>query len=179
MTMITPSYLGETIEYSSLHACRSTLEDPTLQQYYTDLLAQPTLPIYFVGELTDADREYLTKQRRQALTTLFNLGFDTGILVPPAVSEDQVVSVQSRLNDVNMFKMYPLMPGRDDDVISTLRDLYVQTFTPDRRSQLEAWLAQLGIDIQPCLTTAMTALSGGVSMDPNLLKFMAEFVTPS
>ena len=31
MTMITPSYLGETIEYSSLHACRSTLEDPTHQ----------------------------------------------------------------------------------------------------------------------------------------------------
>ena len=31
MTMITPSYLGETIEYSSLHACRSTLEDPTYQ----------------------------------------------------------------------------------------------------------------------------------------------------
>ena len=30
MTMITPSYLGETIEYSSLHACRSTLEDPSL-----------------------------------------------------------------------------------------------------------------------------------------------------
>ena len=34
MTMITPSYLGETIEYSSLHACRSTLEDPTLQLLY-------------------------------------------------------------------------------------------------------------------------------------------------
>ena len=32
MTMITPSYLGETIEYSSLHACRSTLEDPTSVQ---------------------------------------------------------------------------------------------------------------------------------------------------
>ena len=32
MTMITPSYLGETIEYSSLHACRSTLEDPTPRQ---------------------------------------------------------------------------------------------------------------------------------------------------
>ena len=30
MTMITPSYLGETIEYSSLHACRSTLEDPII-----------------------------------------------------------------------------------------------------------------------------------------------------
>ena len=33
MTMITPSYLGETIEYSSLHACRSTLEDPTRLLY--------------------------------------------------------------------------------------------------------------------------------------------------
>ena len=33
MTMITPSYLGETIEYSSLHACRSTLEDPTSLAY--------------------------------------------------------------------------------------------------------------------------------------------------
>ena len=32
MTMITPSYLGETIEYSSLHACRSTLEDPTYNE---------------------------------------------------------------------------------------------------------------------------------------------------
>ena len=32
MTMITPSYLGETIEYSSLHACRSTLEDPMPRQ---------------------------------------------------------------------------------------------------------------------------------------------------
>ena len=36
MTMITPSYLGETIEYSSLHACRSTLEDPTrFEQFAT------------------------------------------------------------------------------------------------------------------------------------------------
>ena len=33
MTMITPSYLGETIEYSSLHACRSTLEDPTSRSW--------------------------------------------------------------------------------------------------------------------------------------------------
>ena len=36
MTMITPSYLGETIEYSSLHACRSTLEDPTYRNYETN-----------------------------------------------------------------------------------------------------------------------------------------------
>ena len=39
MTMITPSYLGETIEYSSLHACRSTLEDPTHPQTIALILA--------------------------------------------------------------------------------------------------------------------------------------------
>ena len=40
MTMITPSYLGETIEYSSLHACRSTLEDPTVRDA-TDAATEP------------------------------------------------------------------------------------------------------------------------------------------
>ena len=39
MTMITPSYLGETIEYSSLHACRSTLEDPTFLSMPNDVSA--------------------------------------------------------------------------------------------------------------------------------------------
>ena len=42
MTMITPSYLGETIEYSSLHACRSTLEDPTLLRSELDDWDLPT-----------------------------------------------------------------------------------------------------------------------------------------
>ena len=41
MTMITPSYLGETIEYSSLHACRSTLEDPTPQRRLRPQRAEP------------------------------------------------------------------------------------------------------------------------------------------
>ena len=40
MTMITPSYLGETIEYSSLHACRSTLEDPTQYEHVGVLIAE-------------------------------------------------------------------------------------------------------------------------------------------
>ena len=47
MTMITPSYLGETIEYSSLHACRSTLEDPTPDR----LAAQLGKNMPFVGEM--------------------------------------------------------------------------------------------------------------------------------
>ena len=45
MTMITPSYLGETIEYSSLHACRSTLEDPT-----REIAAKYLCAIALVGE---------------------------------------------------------------------------------------------------------------------------------
>ena len=47
MTMITPSYLGETIEYSSLHACRSTLEDPTI--WLLKLLHIVTLALHFVA----------------------------------------------------------------------------------------------------------------------------------
>ena len=43
MTMITPSYLGETIEYSSLHACRSTLEDPTVTGAFLRSLS-PVVP---------------------------------------------------------------------------------------------------------------------------------------
>ena len=47
MTMITPSYLGETIEYSSLHACRSTLEDPTVASLF--LKGGPQYSIDFRG----------------------------------------------------------------------------------------------------------------------------------
>ena len=48
MTMITPSYLGETIEYSSLHACRSTLEDPT----HDHQLMAISLGAVFFGAMT-------------------------------------------------------------------------------------------------------------------------------
>ena len=58
MTMITPSYLGETIEYSSLHACRSTLEDPTdgTVAELADLLGEhfsTPVPRYYGGPATD------------------------------------------------------------------------------------------------------------------------------
>ena len=44
MTMITPSYLGETIEYSSLHACRSTLEDPTEAAHEKNIIHRDLKP---------------------------------------------------------------------------------------------------------------------------------------
>ena len=55
MTMITPSYLGETIEYSSLHACRSTLEDPTATA--AECSSRVTLhdPAYLYSAAVDRD----------------------------------------------------------------------------------------------------------------------------
>ena len=63
MTMITPSYLGETIEYSSLHACRSTLEDPTdiiVADTTLGLVMQESdhLPVYYFP-IKDVHEEYL------------------------------------------------------------------------------------------------------------------------
>ena len=58
MTMITPSYLGETIEYSSLHACRSTLEDPTVHvQDVVTAATEDASYLYFVatGTLSSAE----------------------------------------------------------------------------------------------------------------------------
>ena len=51
MTMITPSYLGETIEYSSLHACRSTLEDPTRKQPRNTLVYEALIGSSCHGQL--------------------------------------------------------------------------------------------------------------------------------
>ena len=76
MTMITPSYLGETIEYSSLHACRSTLEDPTTQlllnlphttldtQFVMTDFASPSWKFRYRGHLDlDDVRAILRKQK--------------------------------------------------------------------------------------------------------------------
>ena len=54
MTMITPSYLGETIEYSSLHACRSTLEDPTpgTDQEYGGIIRHGAKLLFAFAEAT-------------------------------------------------------------------------------------------------------------------------------
>ena len=50
MTMITPSYLGETIEYSSLHACRSTLEDPTTRVVFDGPKRTAELSLLNIGD---------------------------------------------------------------------------------------------------------------------------------
>ena len=84
MTMITPSYLGETIEYSSLHACRSTLEDPTLdnnQVYVTsqnhgycinpDSLGDTEFDLWF-SNVDDKTVEGIKHQNKKCIAVQFH-----------------------------------------------------------------------------------------------------------
>ena len=92
MTMITPSYLGETIEYSSLHACRSTLEDPSPTGYVlywqlTELgvecqVIAPTLVPVKAGDRVKTDRRDALKLARS-----YRSGDLTPVWVPDEGSE--------------------------------------------------------------------------------------------
>ena len=75
MTMITPSYLGETIEYSSLHACRSTLEDPTICS--TSIVYGAIGPYYFHdGEHRERHLNVYGGTARLQIQYLNNIIFD-------------------------------------------------------------------------------------------------------
>ena len=121
MTMITPSYLGETIEYSSLHACRSTLEDPT-ELFGRDMKLAPgdKLKVSYVA--VDADE----KVRSQDATMTMNFNPET-----QATIERSGLRVLGRMD---------LPPGRYQiryaahesgaDVVGSVRyDLEVPDFT--------------------------------------------------
>ena len=69
MTMITPSYLGETIEYSSLHACRSTLEDPTAAKQALAIVAASMpgeIPAWALSDLVHGTGEKVADQLQES-----------------------------------------------------------------------------------------------------------------
>ena len=80
MTMITPSYLGETIEYSSLHACRSTLEDPT-----GEIGAHATTP---ATQATIAFGDTPAKHGNAVVVAPLEAGRSAQLVVTPLVRED-------------------------------------------------------------------------------------------
>ena len=71
MTMITPSYLGETIEYSSLHACRSTLEDPTAKDPAARFSSAHAMRLAIEEAMPAAWQTNCDKQSEAFLRTLF------------------------------------------------------------------------------------------------------------
>ena len=115
MTMITPSYLGETIEYSSLHACRSTLEDPTETVHVLDA----SLVVDVVSGLLDPERrEGLDGENRELQARL----------------RDQHAAKQKR-------PLLPLAEARANREQLDFSDLPVPPFTGTR--ELEPALADL------------------------------------
>ena len=81
MTMITPSYLGETIEYSSLHACRSTLEDPTVFSCgIAEIQCQVSANL--LGNERTRDQSPGSVLRRRSLSSLLH-GFRIGCFCHP------------------------------------------------------------------------------------------------
>ena len=84
MTMITPSYLGETIEYSSLHACRSTLEDPTV--------SASTLNFGSQGVLTANVDQTSTIAVQCTNTTPYNIGLNAGTSSGATVTTRKMVN---------------------------------------------------------------------------------------
>ena len=98
MTMITPSYLGETIEYSSLHACRSTLEDPTV--FICD--GRPVLALVPGDRRADPAKIAAAGGARYARVAAHHevqsaTGFDPGAVAPFPVSDATKVLVEREL----------------------------------------------------------------------------------
>ena len=82
MTMITPSYLGETIEYSSLHACRSTLEDPTGIPEMRDALVGVV-----AGDLCDAGDLNVGHDSLPSFRAAGSRGSVMGLILPEILSK--------------------------------------------------------------------------------------------
>ena len=120
MTMITPSYLGETIEYSSLHACRSTLEDPTEEAW-----ARGGLP--FLGAYSDL----LFEKAANDTIADFARAKIRGIVKDPATAEllcpDNVFGCKRLCVDTGYFETYNMPHVKLVDVSRTP----IERFTAD------------------------------------------------
>ena len=110
MTMITPSYLGETIEYSSLHACRSTLEDPTLKlDRHTVFLALP---------LTETKIGVSNAASTARMAATIKSSVSVNALVARRTRGIHIVSKTSRKRQsfTNIAKTCTRIPGRDTGI---------------------------------------------------------------
>jgi len=96
MTMITPSYLGETIEYSSLHACRSTLEDPTFYDNQGNIIDKG-IAIYFPGPNSYTGEDVVEFQGHGGMSVMRKL-LEIALFLGARLSEPGEFSKRAFLN---------------------------------------------------------------------------------
>ena len=130
MTMITPSYLGETIEYSSLHACRSTLEDPTAASLVGILAAMVLAVVANVVVARHYRRWDWTKAKRYTLTdatraTLHDLHEPVDLWVLMGGADPLEQSVKQLLvgyaAETDALKVHYVDPDRDTAALEDVR----------------------------------------------------------
>ena len=156
MTMITPSYLGETIEYSSLHACRSTLEDPTpgyrlLSADYSQVELRIIAALTHEAGLLEAFRagtdihtataarvfdvfpEMVTPEMRRK-AKMVNFGIAYGISAFGLAQRLGIPRREAAEIIAQYFKQFPGIRKYMDDTIAFARNKgYVETVTGRRR----------------------------------------------
>ena len=143
MTMITPSYLGETIEYSSLHACRSTLEDPTYL-HRSDAALPPTLGVLVQIDKDNAEVAKDLAQQIAAMRPLYTTRED----VPAEVVEKERRIAEQITRD----------EGKPEQAIGKIVDgrlnayfkdvvLTEQAFVKDQKTTIKQVLAQDGLTV--------------------------------
>ena len=137
-----------------------------LQSYYTELITHRTIPA--MGAANEIDR------RNSALVRLYAVGLVHGLVIPPPVDNPHWLTALTSLGEP--LELYPRLTP---EAILALRQVYQHAFTPAYQARLTEWLPKLNINVQPCVDAALAALSGGVSMDPRLLTYLAGFVAPS
>ena len=133
MTMITPSYLGETIEYSSLHACRSTLEDPTSPEFKTICGLPPDAEAdseRFSALIHPDDRERVSELYRRSYASPDDAVYEAEFrLIRASDGIERWVATTGRI--------YFASDGRPLRGIGTLRDVDARRRTEEAHRQSE------------------------------------------
>ena len=119
MTMITPSYLGETIEYSSLHACRSTLEDPTAQ-----IVANSVASLHQADQTVAADEERIRNDTTQMeKTPERSVGQRTSTAADVLLQQLEGSLLAARVKRTALLlkfePTYPLVKEADQEIVDT------------------------------------------------------------
>ena len=150
-----------------------------LIQFYTDLRAAPTLPPRYDLKPSPGDIQEASKWRDIVLLNFFLRAIDDGLAKPVPVHSGW--SLKPYLDQAMELLPQPLSPT----VQAVLEQVYfaaLASTTPEDNERLRtyhAWVAELGIDIDACITRTLTELGGGGAVqDTRLQQFIGGFMAP-